>query len=1151
MLSGGRSCSYPNVRLGSFPFISRSTGYRSSPITSLLAKVNSGEGKEFGSKKSADDKGVKSSRGKGKQSTTTPSHLDDTDEGDTFDSIDSGLLDISEFDEEVELPEFDIESPFAEIVDDFGSTKKVQKGGKKSVEKKRYGLSDVPLDVLQDDILKYASDAYAKDHLDEAHLIPSSSTQSNDGMLTNVKGDNEEMKDLSSEEVLDDDLDEEDDDIGDASIAAVLDDSEDHESDDESIHDEESDTNASKAEDDRFQRDVQGDVFGRSEDSDDDGDIDDVAAQATGMYGDYDGELEGDGFGGREGDDTYDDGDADSLGSGGSGRADDENSLEDPLEDEYWRVYQRWDALQVWDPERAALLAEYMVLALARNQAKRAIAKLPEMVFYRLHTGKERSRQRARYNRNLRNWKKRLLHARLTFRARCEARKLARLARQQPPPSSTPAVEQREGEGEEEDILIDEFLHKIDPDNVATYQVYSSQSSLGAATDDEHAAIVPVDETLVHELYHRFLTEFHTLQERLNATRQANIQRRKEEAKTSYLKYIPYPLPDESLNSTTSSRPVQQAAETESAAAPSKPRSNRKTKPKRKASNEAVTSATIVSEADTIIMNHNAGSVPIGESHEEEDASSSITLIDENMTVESDEVIDPFYEDFYVDEFDDEVEAAQLHKYTETFAAKLRQRLQDPTTQLKTKLMLARYSVQLEEQEVMKRVRAYWSGTYEKRYFFDLATARDVEYAREEQLYGYTDSDTYEEQLRKRAAYDHRRFLLVARHIEQSNDKRFAFQHVEVNATHAVMHRLLHPYADVADGGHASSSNRSSSTRSIRERIRDEPIETIVLRDFVADNDDGQLMRPPTQRDIDRVNEQHFLVFEEYAREHYAHLNPKFQGPHGDPMEALASWKKKQMQQQQQQQQQGQGQLTNTNSTTTTTTTTAAATKVDEEEGPRRPLLTIRAVISNYTGTAQPYLDIVETLFDAIHRGTEPSTSSSRIRYEIYILDRNDTDALRFYAQSATKQAAELEMLRDKTRRMHEILGSTFDASETHMERLLPMENMMHVWCEGHNVHHLVDGFTMTKLWGGMRREVLLAPRNVAAIVEQVLYALHGEAPARAVLSKRLSQVRSGQDSEPFDPRYALGAYVKNFPGDEMAVVGGRTSLQRAQETSP
>lgn len=717
---------------------------------------------------------MKSSRGKGKQSTTTPSHLDDADEGDALDSIDSSLLDISEFDEEVELPsivsdfepEFDIESPFTEVVDDFGSTKKVQKGGKKSMEKKRYRLSDVPLDVLQDDILKYASDAYAKDHLDETHLIPSSSTQSNDGMLTNVKGDDEEMKDLSSEEVLDDDLDEEDDDIGDASIAAVLEDSEDHEIDDESTHDEESDINASKAEDDRFQRDVQGDVFGRPEDSDDDGNIDDdVAAQATGMYGDYDGELEGDGFGGREGDDTNDDGDADSLGSGGSGRADDENTFEDPLEDEYWRVYQRWDALQVWDPERAALLAEYMVLALARNQAKRAIAKLPEMVFYRLHTGKERSRHRARYNRNLRNWKKRLLHARLTFRARCETRKLARLARQQLPPSSIPAVEQREGEGEEEDILIDEFLHKIDPDNVATYQVYSSQSSLGAAADEEQSAVVPVDETLVQELYHRFLAEFHTLQERLNATRQANIQRRKEEAKTSYLKYIPYPLPDETLNSTTSSRPVQQAAETESAVEPSKPRSNRKTKPKRKASNEAVTSTTVVSEADPIVMNHNSGSVPIGESHEEEDASSSIALIDENIVVESDEVIDPFYEDFYVDEFDDEVEAAQLHKYTETFAAKLRQRLQDPITQLKTKLMLARYSVQLEEQEVMKRVRAYWSGTYEKRYFFDLATARDVEYAREEQLYGYMDNDTYEEQLRKRAAYDHRRFLLVARHM--------------------------------------------------------------------------------------------------------------------------------------------------------------------------------------------------------------------------------------------------------------------------------------------------------------------------------------------------------------------------------------------------
>jgi hypothetical protein len=323
-----------------------------------------------------------------------------------------------------------------------------------------------------------------------------------------------------------------------------------------------------------------------------------------------------------------------------------------------------------------------------------------------------------------------------------------------------------------------------------------------------------------------------------------------------------------------------------------------------------------------------------------------------------------------------------------------------------------------------------------------------------------------------------------------------------------------------------------------------------VVRDFRRDNDDGELCRPPSPAEIERVNDAHYEFFRALAHEHYAHWSPTFQGPLGDPYEALAWRRPAEADAAADGDAADGGGAAPAAAAEETTQQSQSTTQASQTPAPDGrvvppPLLTVRAVVSNYTAAALPLLEAAETLFDAIRRGLG---DDPRVRYELYVLQREDHDARRFYAQPPDAQQRELDAERDAVAAMHRAMRTTFDVSERHLARRLPLEDVLHVWSEGANVHHLVDGFAMVKLWGRFRADVLLAPKNVAAVVAQVAYALYGEADAAAVLTKRLSTLRSGQEPEAFDRRFAMGANLQQLPGEAWAVVGGRESFWRAKD---
>lgn len=210
------------------------------------------------------------------------------------------------------------------------------------------------------------------------------------------------------------------------------------------------------------------------------------------------------------------------------------------------------------------------------------------------------------------------------------------------------------------------------------------------------------------------------------------------------------------------------------------------------------------------------------------------------------------------------------------------------------------------------------------------------------------------------------------------------------------------------------------------------------------------------------------------------------------------------------------------------------------------------AAISNFTGNVSLAMDIVEHIYDAIRARTN---HDPRVGYQIMVLQRNfsfvEDDPKMAEINSITRDP-ELypdEPLYDEEeyeRRLNENAKESYAlfGATSSMDKEAPLHDMIQMWCEGMNVHHLIDGLAMRKVWDGLRTDILLAPKNVAAIADQVNYALY-EDQSSGQLNKRMSQYRAGTDPDPFDLFFTRGSKMVNFPPDEYSVVGGRGSFRR------
>jgi len=126
-------------------------------------------------------------------------------------------------------------------------------------------------------------------------------------------------------------------------------------------------------------------------------------------------------------------------------------------------------------------------------------------------------------------------------------------------------------------------------------------------------------------------------------------------------------------------------------------------------------------------------------------------------------------------------------------------------------------------------------------------------------------------------------------------------------------------------------------------------------------------------------------------------------------------------------------------------------------------LLIVAAVTNSSVNTTA--LEMVDQVFAYIKNGTE---NDERIEYQTIIMrDEDDKDGI-----------------------------------------FKPLENNLQMWIESYNCYHLIDGYAMKEAFGGIMPNIILSPKNLEAIVDQVKWALLEDSSGGVMLSPRLRRIR-------------------------------------------
>lgn len=133
-------------------------------------------------------------------------------------------------------------------------------------------------------------------------------------------------------------------------------------------------------------------------------------------------------------------------------------------------------------------------------------------------------------------------------------------------------------------------------------------------------------------------------------------------------------------------------------------------------------------------------------------------------------------------------------------------------------------------------------------------------------------------------------------------------------------------------------------------------------------------------------------------------------------------------------------------------------------EKPTTFRLQIVAAITN-SSVNTTALEMVEQVFAYIKNGTE---NDDRIEYQTIVMqDEDDKDGI-----------------------------------------FKPLENNLQMWIESYNCYHLIDGYAMKEAFGGIMPNIILSPKNLEAIVDQVKWALLEDSSGGVMLSPRLRRIR-------------------------------------------
>ena len=135
-----------------------------------------------------------------------------------------------------------------------------------------------------------------------------------------------------------------------------------------------------------------------------------------------------------------------------------------------------------------------------------------------------------------------------------------------------------------------------------------------------------------------------------------------------------------------------------------------------------------------------------------------------------------------------------------------------------------------------------------------------------------------------------------------------------------------------------------------------------------------------------------------------------------------------------------------------------------QDEKPTSFRLQIVSTITN-SSVNTTALEMVEKVYEYIKNGTN---NDERIEYQTIIMqDEEDTDGI-----------------------------------------FKPLENNLQMWIESYNCYHLIDGYAMKEAFGGIMPNIILSPKNLEAIVDQVKWALLEDSSDGVMLSPRLRRIR-------------------------------------------
>jgi hypothetical protein len=70
------------------------------------------------------------------------------------------------------------------------------------------------------------------------------------------------------------------------------------------------------------------------------------------------------------------------------------------------------------------------------------------------------------------------------------------------------------------------------------------------------------------------------------------------------------------------------------------------------------------------------------------------------------------------------------------------------------------------------------------------------------------------------------------------------------------------------------------------------------------------------------------------------------------------------------------------------------------------------------------------------------------------------------------------------------------------------MHDVIHMWAEGYNTYHLIDGYKMKQFHGGIMPDLIISPEGLNALLERVKWALLEDSLDGGLLSPAHRRIR-------------------------------------------